>query len=341
VTGRPATFLITGGHGLVGSNLTRHLLATRPDCTVIVLDREAPAPLVERFLSQHRDRLEFVHGSIADPSAFAAIDPDRIDVVIHGAMIAHVPEWELAEPRAYVDTNIVGTTNVLEWARTLGSLERFVYISTGGVYGEESPASSETPQSEDGPLAPPELYAISKYASELLVRRYAELFSFDHRLVRLSGVFGPLERPTVSRTIMSPVCTLVHAAVSGRPLRVTAQTLDSVGDHISAQDVGDGLARLATADAPAHVAYNLALGRLTSFRELLTAADHAGLTVELDVVGASEDADLDLDPVHRRARWNAYDVTRAAADLGWRPRPLAEQLASYAGWVRECEVLAT
>jgi nucleoside-diphosphate-sugar epimerase len=328
------TCLITGGYGLVGSNLARHLLATRPDQKVVVVDREAPAPVVERFLAQHRDRLEFVHGDITDPSLFAAIDSYRVDVVIHGAMVAHVPEWELAEPRAYVDTNIVGTANVLEWVRTRASLERLVYISTGGVYGEESAASSEAPQSEDGPLAPPELYAISKYASELLVRRYAELFGFDHRIVRLSGVFGPLERPTVSRTIMSPVCTLVLAATEGRPLRVSARTLDSAGDHISAEDVADGLALLATADAPAHLAYNLAHGSLTSFRELLAAAEQAGLTVDLQVVERAEDAELDLDPVHRRARWNAYDVTRARADLGWRPRPLAEQLASYADWLR-------
>ena len=229
-------------------------------------------------------------------------------------MVAHVPEWEISSPRAYVDTNVLGTTNVLEWARTLGRLERFVYISTGGVYGEESPASSVTPQSEDGPLAPPELYAISKYASELLVRRYSELFAFDHRMVRLSGVFGPLERPTVSRTIMSPVCTLVRAAVAGRPLRVTARTLDSVGDHISAEDVADGLARLATADAPSHVTYNLAHGSLTPFRELLDAAEAAGLESDLQIVERSDDADIDLDPGHRRARWNAYDITRASAD---------------------------
>jgi nucleoside-diphosphate-sugar epimerase len=335
VTGAATTFLITGGNGLVGSNLTRHLLASRPGCEVVVVDREGPSELVERFLGVHRERRELVLGSITDAGVLAAIDPARIDVVIHGAMVAHVPEWEVANPRAYVDTNIVGTANVLEWARTLPSLARFVYISTGGVYGEESPESSETPQSEDGPLAPPELYAISKYASELLVRRYSELYGFDHRMVRLSGVFGPLERPTVSRTIMSPVCTLVHAAVEGRPLRVTRRTLDSAGDHISAEDVAGGLSLLAAAGSPAHVTYNLAHGVLTSFRELLAAAEAAGLTVDLQLVERADDADIDLDPVNRRARWNAYDITRARSDLGWQPRPLFEQLASYAAWLRD------
>jgi nucleoside-diphosphate-sugar epimerase len=255
-------------------------------------------------------------------------------------MVAHVPEWELERPRAYVETNVLGTANVLEWARTQTRLERFVYISTGGVYGEQSPASSETPQSEDGPLAPPELYAISKHASEQIVRRYGELFALDVRRVRLSGVFGPLERRTVSRTLMSPVHTLAHAALLGRPLTVTARTLDSVGDHISAEDVADGIASLARVPAPAHDVYNLALGRLTTFRELLAAAEEAGAPVELEIVERAADAALDLDPANRRARWNAYDIARARADLGWEPRPLVEQLRTYVSWLREHELAA-
>jgi UDP-glucose 4-epimerase len=327
-------FLITGGLGLVGSNLTRHLLASGAAGRVVVVDREPPAPAVERFLAPHRDRLELVVGDITDSGVFDAVDPAGIGVVIHAAMVAHVPEWERERPRDYVDVNVGGTATVLEWARTLPSLDRFLYVSTGGVYGEQTEQSSDAPQPEDGPLAPPELYPITKYASELIVRRYAELFGFDHRMVRLSGVFGPLERPTVSRTLLSPVCTLVHAAVEGRPLRVTARTLDSVGDHISAEDVADGLRRLALAGAPAHRMYNLAHGVRTTFRELVATAAEAGLDVQVEVVDDPADAAIDQDPVNRRARWNAYDIERARRDLGWEPRPLAAQLRTYAQFVR-------
>ncbi len=326
------TYLVTGAFGLVGANLTRHLLASRPGCTVIAVDREAPGADVERFLAVDGGRLEVVQADITDPAAFE--DVGHVDVVVHGATVTHVAAWEAATPRRYVDTNIVGTTNVLEWARTCTHLERLVYIGTGSVYGDGTPASSETPQSEDGPLAPHHLYSISKYASELLVGRYAELFGFDHRVVRLSGVFGPLERPTGSRMLMSPVCTLAHAAVAGRPVRVTSRTLDSAADHVSAEDVADGIARLADARAPAHRTYNLANGSLTPFRELLEDAAQASLPVELELVERPEDADIDLDPARRGGRFNAYDITRAARDLEWRPRPLAEQLASYARWLR-------
>jgi nucleoside-diphosphate-sugar epimerase len=326
------TYLVTGGCGLVGANLSRHLLATDPCCEVIVLDREPPTAVVEQLLGDHRDRLTFAQADITDAAAFAGLE--RATVVIHAATVTHVPEWEAATPRRYVDVNLVGTTNVLEWARSLPSLRRLVYVSTGGVYGDQTSASTEAPQSEDGPFAPHDLYAISKHASELLVRRYAELFAFDHLVVRLSGVFGPLERPTGSRTGMSPVHSLVHAAVAGRPLRVTGRTLDSAGDHISAEDVAAGIARLADEAAPAHRTYNLANGALTPFRELLEGAARAGLAVELQVVERPGDAEIDLDPARRRARWNAYDITRAREDLGWHPRPLVDQIASYAAWLR-------
>jgi nucleoside-diphosphate-sugar epimerase len=330
--GGRTSYLVTGGCGLVGANLARHLLVTRPACQVIVLDREPPAPVVELFLDEHRDRLTFSIGDIADPTAFDGLE--HATVVIHAATVTHVPEWEAATPRRYVDVNLVGTTNVLEWARGVRTLERLVYVSTGGVYGDQTGASSESPQSEDGPFAPRTLYAISKHACELLVWRYAELFGLDHLVVRLSGVFGPLERPTGSRTGMSPIHALMHAAIAGRPLRVTARSLESAGDHISAEDVAAGLARLADAPAPAHRTYNVAYGSLTPFHELLEALQRAGLSLELQVVDQLEDADVDLDPIHRRARWNAYDITRAGTDVGWRPRPLVEQLTSYADWLR-------
>ena len=332
--------LLTGGNGLVGANLTRRLLEREPDREIVVVDRQPPTPLLDALLGAERARVTFLAGDIDDPHAFDALGRDRVSVVIHAAMIAHVPEWERDRPRAYVQTNVLGTANVLEWARTLTRLERFVYISTGGVYGEPSPGSSEGPQPEDGPLAPPELYAITKHASEQIVRRYGELFGLDVRRVRLSGVFGPLERRTPSRTIMSPVHALAHAAVLGRPLAVTRRTLDSVGDHISAEDVAAGIAALACAPLPAHDVYNLAHGRLTTFRELLATAAEAGAPVRLEIVEHPGEADIDLDPLNRRARWNAYDIERARSDLGWEPRPLVEQLRTYLSWLRAYELAA-
>jgi dTDP-glucose 4,6-dehydratase len=209
-----------------------------------------------------------------------------------------------------------------------------VYVGSGSVYGEPRPGTPLGPQGEDGPVDPPEMYAVTKYAAELVARRYGTLFGLDVRRVRLSGVFGPMERPTAGRKLMSPVHAVAGAVATDEPLRITARTLDSVGDHVSGEDVADGLARLVAAERASYPVYNLADGRLTTFRELLGLVEDSGASVTVEIVDDPRDAELDLDPANRLARWNAYDVSRAREDLGWSPRPLSEQLASYLAWLR-------
>jgi nucleoside-diphosphate-sugar epimerase len=329
--------LITGGCGLVGASLVRRVLDDA-EGEVIVLDLSAPDDQVERLVGDAGERVRFMQADVSDAdalgAALAGVEVAGVEAIVHAAILDHVPEWERAHARAYVDVNVGGTINLLEWVRRLPSLRTFVYVGSGSVYGEPSPGTPEGLQGEDGPIDPPEMYAVTKYAAELIARRYATLYGLDVRRVRLSGVFGEMERPTAGRRLMSPVHALVHAAAAGAPLRITERTLDSVGDHVSGADVADGLARLVAAERPRHPVYNLADGRLTTFRELIGLVQAAGGAVEIEIVGDAADADLDLDPANRLARWNAYDVTRAREDLGWRPRPLAEQLAAYLAWLR-------
>lgn len=327
---------MTGGCGFVGSNIVRSWLRADGRRTAVALDISAPDAAAAEWFADVAERLELVQADLRDPLALAGVSsPETITHVVHAAMIAHVPEWERSDPRRFLDVNIGGTVNVLEWARELHGLERFVYISTGGVYGDPTPASPAGPQPEDGPFNPPELYPISKLACEGIARRYAALFGFDLRITRLSGVFGPMERRTSGRTIMSAGHAIATAISSGRPLRVSRRSLAAGGDFLSAEDIADGIVRLLTAPAPAlrHDAYNLAFGTFTGLSELLDAAQVAAPALRVEVVEAGGEADIDMDPADRLARWNAYAIDRARTDLGWAPRPLQEQLASYLSWV--------
>jgi nucleoside-diphosphate-sugar epimerase len=329
--------LVTGGCGLVGASLVHRLLAER-EAEVVVVDLSPPDALVRRLLGSALERVTFIEADVSNAAgleaALAGVDPARVRAIVHAAILDHVPGWERDNTRAYVDVNLGGTINLLEVARRLPALRAFVYVGSGSVYGEPGPGTPLGLQGEDGPVDPPEMYAITKYAAELVVRRYGTLFGLDVRRVRLSGVFGSMERPTAGRKLMSPVHAVAHAIGAAVPLRITARTLDSVGDHVSGDDVAEGLARLVAAERPAHPVYNLADGRLTTFRELLGLVEQSGASVTVEIVDDPRDAELDLDPANRLARWNAYDTARAREDLGWSPRPLAEQLASYLAWLR-------
>jgi nucleoside-diphosphate-sugar epimerase len=333
---RQAVTLVTGGAGFVGSNFVRRLLEGDDDVRVIVVDR-AVDDLAEAHFAPFADRIDLHLGDITDPEGLETVRGSALVThVVHCAMVAHVPRWEIEDPMQFVHVNIVGTTNVLEWARRLPSLQRVLYVSSGGVYGDPTATSPSPPQPESGPFNPPELYAISKYASELICRRYAELFGLDMRIVRLSWVFGPMERVTSGRTLMSPPYVIARAIADDRAVTIARRTLGAVGDFISAEDIADAMRSLLFADEPMFSTYNIAGGRLTSFHELLDAAAQAHHGSRYVVVSDGDrHADLDHDPALRGGRWNAYDIERMRGEFGWEPRQLVEQLASYFSWMLE------
>jgi nucleoside-diphosphate-sugar epimerase len=328
------TVLVTGGTGFVASNIARQLLADDTEEQVVVLDLAPPASLVTEFFEGSGDRIRFAVGDVTDPASFAAIpDPESITHVIHAATVTHHVPWELERPRLFVDVNVGGTVNVFQWARELPRLRSFVYISSGAVYGYPLPNSPTGPQPEEGPFNPPELYAVTKFAAERISLRLGELNAIDTRAVRFSGVFGPMERPTGARVSMSFPYAIARSLVEERPLRLTGRTLEARGDFIGAEDVSRAVAALVVKPEVAHRVYNVAFGRSTGVDELLAAAESVAPDLRIETVEPDQ-AELDMDPEQKLARWNGYSIDRIAAEIGWRPRPLDEQLDAYFRWVR-------
>ena len=225
----------------------------------------------------------------------------------------------------------MGTVNALEWTRTQPQVMRFLYVSSGDVYGEPKAETSQEPHLETGTLDQPELYAISKYASEQIVRRYGEIFKLDTASVRFSGVFGPMERPTPGRSIMAMPYHMVRAVIESRPLRITAGTLQAGADFISSEDISSILPRLLVSPSLAHDIYNVAYGQFTSVPDVFQFFQSIAPEFDYEVV-MPELADVIRDPSRRLARWNAYDIGRLSVEFDWQPRPIGEQLASYYEW---------
>jgi UDP-glucose 4-epimerase len=268
------------------------------------------------------DGAHVVHGAAITPHAYTEPSGRQRD-----------PEKE--DPMRVLTVNIMGTAQALNWARNRKNAGRFVYVSTGSVYADAVPEQEKKffPLPEDGYTGPTALYDVTKYSSEMIARRFKQLYAMDLAIVRLSSVFGPVDRQTDARKVRNFANHVAHAAVEGRILK--SDSAEAVGDYVYAPDVADGLRRLL--DAPRknlhHDVYNLACGVTTKVSELISHAAAAvpGFTMELVDAGKGE---FKTQPDRKTGKWAAYDVSRAERDFGWRPRPLETAMRDYIAWLR-------
>ncbi len=327
--------LATGATGLVMSHVVRCWLEAHPEGRAVALDLNPPDPVVSAFFAPVAGRLETRTGDVRDGALWDGIGREvAVSHVVHGAAVTSIDRLtlrddgsaDMAGALAALDANILGTLRALAWASRQASLRRFVTVSSGSVYASKGPS----PQPEDVAVAPDGLYPISKYVGELYTAQAAKQFGLPAICVRLSGVYGPLDRDTGVRSVRSVPGALLRAALAGEEIRLAG--LAARGDYIQAGDVGRAVAALLDCAEPRHRVYNIAYGESVSLRELaeLVAAVVPGAAWrEAD----PEDAHLALQARPAGGRWGAYDVARLREDCGWRPRPLQEALAEYRDWL--------
>ena len=182
--------LVTGAAGFIGSALSARLLARGDQ----VLGFDNLNDYYDPTLKQARlarlspqPGFSFVKASLEDraalESAFSAFKPQR---VVNLAAQAGV-RYSLENPHAYIDSNIVGFTNILEACRHAG-VEHLVYASSSSVYG----ANRKLPFSVQDPVDHPvSLYAATKKANELMAHTYSHLFDLPTTGLRFFTVYGP------------------------------------------------------------------------------------------------------------------------------------------------------
>jgi UDP-glucose 4-epimerase len=335
------TLLVTGATGFVMSVLGRRWLESAPAARLVVLDAAAPDAAAQRYFAPFRERLSVVVADVTQPESWrAALAPHTVTHIVHGATITPISrgtaseakrEPEAENPGRIIDVNVMGTVAVLEWARTLPGLERFLYVSSGAVYKHHGPDRPGEPLPEDGYVMPRRLYGISKLASELITERYGDLFDLSTASVRPSSVYGPMDRVTASRNMHHVPHRIARMALDGVK-RVRVNTLDAVGDYIHAQDVADAIISLLRASRLRYSTYNVACGTTASIREMVgwVAEKVPGFSAE---IVPPEQADILQDPTLREGMWGAYDVSRISGETGWRPRPMREALHAYMDWM--------
>jgi len=205
--------LVTGAAGFIGFHTSNKLLA-RGD-TVVGLDNlndyyDVNLKKARLALLEAQPGFSFAKVDLQDREAVAAVFAQRpFDAVINLAAQAGV-RYSLENPHAYVDSNIVGFTNILECCRHHDT-GHLVYASSSSVYGINSSMPFSVHDNVDHPIS---LYAASKKANELMAHTYSHLFGLPTTGLRFFTVYGPWGRPDMALFLFT------KAIMAGEPIQV-------------------------------------------------------------------------------------------------------------------------
>ncbi|MFP4528080.1 MAG: dTDP-glucose 4,6-dehydratase [Candidatus Kapaibacterium sp.] len=185
------TILVTGGAGFIGSNFIR-LMINSSDCRIVNLDALTYAGNPENLADiQDNPRYIFIKGSIGNQELVDyTLASYKIDGIINFAAESHV-DRSILDSTPFIDTNIRGTTILLDSARRLG-IKRFVQVSTDEVYGSLGKDGKFT---ESTPLAPNSPYSASKASADHMVMAYVNTFGMNASITRCSNNYGPYQFP--------------------------------------------------------------------------------------------------------------------------------------------------
>jgi len=320
------TFLITGGAGFIGCNFVR-LALVETGARLVVLDKLTYAGSLENLGGVLDDsRFTFVLGDIADRATLRQLFAEhRPTAVVNFAAESHV-DRSIEDASAFIQTNVVGTFELLEAARRhvagLGAAEaatfRFLHVSTDEVYGSLGPTGAFT---ETTPYAPNSPYAASKAGADHLVRAYHETYSLPALLTNCSNNYGPHQFPEK----LIPLMTL--NALEGKPLPIYGDG-GNVRDWIYVDDHCRGVLTVLQKGRPGEK-YNLGgrsertnLQIVDGICELLESERPAAENPALRGRGIASYKDLKKLVADRPGhdRRYAIDDTKARTELGWEPR---------------------
>lgn len=228
--------LVTGAAGFIGYHLSEALLA-RGD-QVIGLDNindyyDVNLKLARLGKLKQQSGFEFIRADLADRAAIEQVFLDHnFDRVVNLAAQAGV-RYSIENPRAYIDSNIVGFLNILEGCRH-GKVAHLSYASSSSVYG----ANTKQPFSEhDNIDHPVSLYAASKKSNELMAHTYSSLYQLPTTGLRFFTVYGPWGRPDMALFIFT------KGILEGKPINIFNNG-EMIRDFTYIDDIVEGVVRV-------------------------------------------------------------------------------------------------
>ncbi|NOH01579.1 MAG: NAD-dependent epimerase/dehydratase family protein [Chloroflexi bacterium] len=308
-----AHYLVTGAAGFIGARTSEMLL--EQGHTVVGVDNlnSAYDPRMKEYRLKRLQALpgfEFHQRDISEKPIIELFEGEKFDGVIHLAARAGV-RYSVEDPWAFVQSNVMGTLNMLEVCRQHGC-RKIVMASTSSIYGGNPPYPTPETASSSEPMQP---YAASKKGAEALAHSYHHLYDIDVTVVRYFTVYGPAGRPDLA------MFRFVQWITEGLPVRINGDGKQSRG-FTYVDDIARGT--IAALKPLGYEIVNLGGHEVITINEL----------VEMIEELTGKQAQVQYGPPNLADMFtNWADVTKARELLEWNPRvDLREGLSNLIAW---------
>ena len=306
--------LVTGAGGFIGSRLCERLVEQGAFVRAFVRYTSRAEIGLLRFLSSDiLEKIEIIRGDLRDENAVEQA-AKGVDTIFHLGALISIP-YSYVHPVETVQTNVIGTMNILEACRKSGA--KLVHTSTSEVYG----TALRVPIDEDHPLQGQSPYSASKIGADKLVESYYRSFDVPAMTIRPFNTYGPGQS---SRAVIP---TIITQALSGDVVRLG--NLDAIRDFTYLDDTVEGFLLAGQAGLWDGETYNLGTGEEISI----------GAIAELifKIMGKQPEIRVEqgrLRPEKSEVLRLISDNHKAKAALGWQPKVgMEEGLRRTIGWI--------
>lgn len=316
--------LLTGAAGFIGFHGAQRLL--KEGHSVIGVDNlndyyDVGLKKARLTLLQEHKNFEFHQLDIGETGALkTTLGHKKITHILNLAAQAGV-RYSLENPRAYVETNVMGHLNILEYARYSRTVEHIVYASSSSVYGDRQGG----PFSEIDPVrTPASLYAATKLSGELMAESYARLYKMPQTGLRFFTVYGRWGRPDMAYFLFT------QKILSGEPIRLFAPDIMQ-RDFTHVDDIvtvfPKVLQTLPSSAGVPHMIYNLGNSRPNRLMQLVDAVETACERKAEAIIEGQQKGDVTT---------TYADIEAASRDFEFDPRiTLKEGIQDFVAWYRE------
>jgi NAD dependent epimerase/dehydratase len=296
--------LVTGADGFIGSHLTETLVQEGAKVTALVLYNSFDSfGWLDDLSDEIRLKIKLVRGDVRD-SAFVGRIVQGQEIVFHLAALIAIPH-SYAAPQAYVETNVLGTLNVLEAARQHGTT-RVIHTSTSEVYG----TALTMPIDETHRLQGQSPYSASKIGADMMAEAFVKSFGLSVVILRPFNTYGPRQSeraiiPTLIRQVLDPRCASIM-----------------VGDTTTVRDltfVEDTVAAFVAAGAATNIEYGSAYN--AGSEKSIKVADLLNIVMGLTCCNKPVRTDISrLRPPNSEVRALLSNTLHFHRATGWQPR---------------------